>query len=231
VNNLSALEAEIVDAVRQTLAQRTLQPRATYRLQFHRDHCTFRDAAALVPYLSQLGISHVYASPYLKAKCGSEHGYAVVDYTRLDPELGTEDDFEAFVDALREHGMGQILDVVPNHMSAAPGENPWWTDVLENGPGSPYADFFDIDWAPVKEELRGKILFPILGRQFGEVLEAGELKLCRCSGPALHLFFTQIDTDCDEQDRDDRHNQNTRSIAHQPFACFILPQLTIDFSK
>ncbi|MFW5692791.1 MAG: malto-oligosyltrehalose synthase [Thermoguttaceae bacterium] len=173
----SALQAEIVAAVRKQLAQSAQCPRATYRLQFHRDRLTFRDAAAVVPYLSRLGVSHVYCSPYLRVAAGSEHGYAIVDYTRLDPELGTEDDFEAFVAALREHDMGQILDVVPNHMSAAPGENPWWTDVLENGPGSPYADFFDIDWTPVKEELRGKVLLPVLGRQFGEVLEAGELKL------------------------------------------------------
>ncbi|MDZ7620670.1 MAG: alpha-amylase family glycosyl hydrolase [Patescibacteria group bacterium] len=178
----------MVDAVRQELAQSRPPHRATYRLQFHRDHCTFRNAAALVPYLSQLGISHVYASPYLKAKSGSEHGYAIVDYNQLDPDLGTEDDFEAFVAALHEHGMGQILDVVPNHMSAAPGENCWWTDVLENGPNSPHADFFDIDWGPVKEELRGKLLFPILGRQFGEALEAGELKLC-CREGAFFLDY------------------------------------------
>ncbi len=177
MNPLCALHAEVVAAVRKTLAERTSCPGATYRLQFHRDHLTFRDAAAVVPYLSRLGITHIYASPYLKAKAGGAHGYAIVDYTRLDPALGTEDDFEAFVAALCEHGMGQILDVVPNHMSAAPGENPWWTNVLENGPSSPYADFFDIDWTPVKEELRGKVLFPVLGRQFGEALESGELKL------------------------------------------------------
>ncbi|MDY0170235.1 MAG: malto-oligosyltrehalose synthase [Thermoguttaceae bacterium] len=189
MDDLSTLQTETVAAVRDILSQRTQRPRATYRLQFHRDHLTFRDAAALVPYLSQLGVSHVYASPYLKARSGSEHGYAIVDYTRLDPGLGTEEDFEAFVVTLREYGMGQILDVVPNHMSAAPGENPWWTDVLENGPGSPYADFFDIDWIPVKEELRGKILLPVLGRQFGEVLEAGELKLCRRGGAFVIDYY------------------------------------------
>ncbi len=196
MNNLCPLHAEVAAAVWKTLAQRRVLPRATYRLQFHRDYLTFRDAAALVPYLSRLGISHVYASPYLKARAGSEHGYAIVDYTRLDPELGTEADFEAFAAALHKCGMGQILDVVPNHMSAAPGENPWWTDVLENGPSSPYADFFDIDWTPVKEELRGKVLFPVLGRQFGEALEAGELKLyCRDGAFAIDYYGRALPID------------------------------------
>ncbi len=189
MNDSTRAPAEVVAAVREACAQGAQRPRATYRLQFHKDHLTFRDAADLVPYLNRLGISHVYCSPYLKAKAGSEHGYAIVDYTRLDPELGTEDDFEVFVAALHEHGMGQLLDVVPNHMSAAPGENPWWTDVLENGPSSPYADFFDIDWTPLKEELRGKILLPVLGRQFGEALEAGELKLAYRNGAFVVDYY------------------------------------------
>lgn len=169
-----------IDAILWDVRQRLEQSRrleATYRLQFHPENFNFRDAAAIVPYLQRLGVSHVYASPYFKAHTGSEHGYAVVDYTQLDSRLGTPQDYEAFVAALREHDIGQILDVVPNHMSIAPQENRWWTDVLENGPSSPYADFFDIDWHPVKEELRNKILLPVLGQQFGEALEAGELKL------------------------------------------------------
>jgi (1->4)-alpha-D-glucan 1-alpha-D-glucosylmutase len=138
---------------------------------------TFRDSAGIVPYLDELGISHLYASPYLKARAGSTHGYAVVDYTQLNPELGGRDGYRALVEALHGHEMGQILDVVSNHMSATPAENSWWNDVLENGPGSPHAAYFDIDWHPVKEELRNKVLLPILGDQYGQVLERGELKL------------------------------------------------------
>ena len=189
MSSFPSIQSDVVDAVREKLAQREPHPRATYRLQFHKDHCTFRDAAELVPYLSRLGISHVYASPYVQAKAGSEHGYAIVDYNKLDAALGSEEDYDLFVASLRSHGMGQILDVVPNHMSAAPGENPWWTDVLENGPSSPYADFFDIDWMPIKEELHGKLLFPVLGRQFGEVLEAGELKLGCHNGAFLIDYY------------------------------------------
>ncbi|TVS15814.1 MAG: malto-oligosyltrehalose synthase, partial [Planctomycetaceae bacterium] len=180
--------AALVAAVQQRLDRQRCRPRATYRLQFQPGQCTFRDAAEWVPYLKALGISHVYASPYLMARRGSSHGYAVIDYSRLNPELGSDQDFETLVQTLHQHGMGQILDVVPNHMSAAPGENHWWTDVLENGPSSPYADYFDIDWNPVKLELRNKILLPILDRQFGDALEDGCLKLAYREG----AFF--IDT-------------------------------------
>ena len=130
-----------------------------------------------LPYLADLGVSHLYASPCQKVRCGSTHGYAIVDYGQLDPELGDADDYRAMVEALHRHGMGQILDTVSNHMSAAPAENLWWTDVLENGPASPHAAFFDIDWHPIKEELQNRVLLPILGGQYGQVLEAGELKL------------------------------------------------------
>jgi (1->4)-alpha-D-glucan 1-alpha-D-glucosylmutase len=105
------------------------------------------------------------------------HGYAVVDYDRLNPELGTSDDDQAMVEALHAHAMGHILDIVPNHMSIEPGENRWWNDVLENGPSSPYAAYFDIDWQPAKEELENKILLPMLGGPYGEVLEAGHLRV------------------------------------------------------
>jgi (1->4)-alpha-D-glucan 1-alpha-D-glucosylmutase len=152
-------------------------PSATYRIQFAPGKMTFRDAARIVPYLDELGVSHLYASPYLKARTGSSHGYAIVDYAHLNPELGGESDYRAMVDALHGRAMGQILDVVPNHMSATPAENAWWTDVLENGPSSPHAAHFDIDWHPLKEELRNRILLPILGDQYGQVLESGALKL------------------------------------------------------
>jgi hypothetical protein len=146
-------------------------PVATYRLQFNRSF-TFEDARALVPYLAALGISDVYASSYLAARPGSLHGYDLVDHNALNPEIGTDAEYERFVEALRERGMGQILDVVPNHMGIADARNRWWNDVLENGPSSPYAEFFDIDWDPVKRELADKVLLPVLGDQYGRVLEA-----------------------------------------------------------
>ncbi len=151
-------------------------PRATYRFQFNRSF-TFSDATALVPYLQELGVSHVYCSPYLKARPGSTHGYDIIDHSALNPEIGSNEDFDQFCAALREHGMGQILDMVPNHMGVMGSDNQWWLDVLENGPASVRAKFFDIDWYPLKEELRGKVLIPVLGAQYGVVLERGELKL------------------------------------------------------
>src|SRR5246500_3721026 len=151
-------------------------PPATYRLQFN-PHFTFRDAAAIVPYLSELGISHVYASPYLRARTGSMHGYDIIDHNSLNPELGTPEDYEGFVNALHRHGMQQILDIVPNHMGVMGSDNAWWLDVLENGEASAYADFFDIDWEPLKDELQGKILVPVLAEQYGVILDRGELKL------------------------------------------------------
>jgi (1->4)-alpha-D-glucan 1-alpha-D-glucosylmutase len=152
------------------------QPRATYRVQFNHTF-TFRDAEKIVPYLAQLGISHLYASPILAAAAGSMHGYDVIDYTRLNPELGTDGDFESLVDTLHDHGMGLIVDFVPNHMGIENGQNAWWQDVLESGPWSPFAEYFDIDWTPLKRELRDKVLLPFLGAQYGDVLESGELRL------------------------------------------------------
>lgn len=145
-------------------------PCSTYRLQFNKDF-TFRDAAAIVPYLDALGITHCYASSFLKAMPGSTHGYDVIDPLSLNPEIGTEEDLRAFVAALHERGMGLILDIVPNHMGIGKALNPWWRDVLENGPGSRYAEAFDIDWHPIKRELDNKVLLPILGDQYGIVLE------------------------------------------------------------
>lgn len=151
-------------------------PTATYRLQFNRDF-TFRDAAALVPYLASLGISHCYASPYFRARPGSMHGYDIIDHNALNPEIGSQEDYEHLVHELHRHGMGQILDIVPNHMGVMGSDNAWWLDMLENGQASQFADFFDIDWEPIKDELRGKILIPVLGDQYGNVLENGELRL------------------------------------------------------
>lgn len=151
-------------------------PWATYRLQLNHQF-TFRDAERIVPYLADLGISHVYVSPIFRATPGSMHGYDVVDYGMLNPEIGTRQEFDAFVAALHARGLGLIVDFVPNHMGIEGGRNVWWQEVLENGEASPYAGFFDIDWNPIKRELRGKVLLPFLGGQYGAVLERGELKL------------------------------------------------------
>ncbi|NKC31996.1 malto-oligosyltrehalose synthase [Falsiroseomonas selenitidurans] len=145
-------------------------PRATYRLQFHAGF-RFADAARLAPYLARLGISHVYASPWLKARPGSTHGYDIVDHAALNPELGTEADFRAMVAAFKAHGLGQILDFVPNHMGVGGADNPWWLDVLEWGEASDFAGWFDIGWQA------GRLLVPFLGDQYGAVLEAGQLEL------------------------------------------------------
>jgi (1->4)-alpha-D-glucan 1-alpha-D-glucosylmutase len=151
-------------------------PRATYRLQLNRDF-TFVQATAIVPYLATLGISHCYISPCLKARPGSMHGYDIVDHNSLNPEIGTPEEFDRFVSTLHEYGMGLVVDIVPNHMGIMGSDNAWWLDVLENGESSAYACFFDIDWHPLKEELHGKVLIPVLGDHYGAVLESGELKL------------------------------------------------------
>jgi (1->4)-alpha-D-glucan 1-alpha-D-glucosylmutase len=151
-------------------------PVATYRLQFNRDF-TFNQATGIVPYLATAGVSHCYASPCLKARAGSMHGYDIVDHNSLNSEIGVPEDFDRFVDTLHRHKMGLILDIVPNHMAVMGDDNIWWLDVLENGESSIYAGFFDIDWHPLKEELQGKVLIPVLHDHYGAVLESGELKL------------------------------------------------------
>ncbi len=150
-------------------------PRATARLQFHKDF-TLDDAAKVIDYYASLGISHIYASPLLAARSGSTHGYDIVDPTRINPELGGEEALRRFVSRLREKSMGLIADIVPNHMGVSP-ENPWWQHVLEWGRLSPYAGWFDIDWQSSDPALQGKVLAPFLGQPYGEVLEAGEIKL------------------------------------------------------
>ncbi len=174
---LPALETGLAECLDRLAAEKGRhRPLATYRLQFHRGF-RFHDARLLVPYLRALGISHVYSSPILKSQQGSTHGYDITDHNQLNPEIGSEEDFRAFIRELRQAGMGLLLDIVPNHMGLGHGGNPWWQDVLENGPASAYAGFFDIDWAPLKGELCGKVLIPILGDQYGEELERGLLQL------------------------------------------------------
>jgi (1->4)-alpha-D-glucan 1-alpha-D-glucosylmutase len=150
-------------------------PRATYRLQLNRDF-TFRDAASLVDYLADLGISHVYASPFLQERRGSTHGYDITDHNRLNPEIGTEEDFAALVARLHGRGLGLILDFVPNHMGIG-SDNAWWLEVLEWGEASPTAPYFDIDWNGARQDMRGKVLLPVLGDQYGAILENGEISL------------------------------------------------------
>ncbi len=149
-------------------------PRATYRLQFHKDF-GFDAAVQMLPYLKQLGISHVYCSPIHRARAGSTHGYDVVAHDEINPELGGPQAFGRFCGALQKLGMGQLLDMVPNHMGVLGGDNAWWNDVLENGPASLFAQHFDIDWQPLNPQLRGKVLLPVLGNHYGDVLTAGEM--------------------------------------------------------
>jgi (1->4)-alpha-D-glucan 1-alpha-D-glucosylmutase len=157
----------------------TLHPRipsSTYRLQFNREF-TFTQARAIVPYLHALGISDCYASPYFQARADSLHGYDITDHNRLNDAIGSRAEYDDWMADLRARKMGQVLDFVPNHMGIGEPQNLWWADVLENGPSSPYAAYFDIDWRPLKSELRDKVLIPILGDQYGRVLERGELKI------------------------------------------------------
>ena len=147
-------------------------PRATYRLQFRKEF-GFDDAAELAPYLASLGISHVYASPYLKARPGSTHGYDIVDHNELNPELGPPESFERMVAAFRQNGLGQILDFVPNHMGVGGADNYRWLDVLEWGPDSEFAEWFDIEWHPDRRYLQDKLLIPFLGDQYGRELQSG----------------------------------------------------------
>ena len=153
-----------------------MTPRATYRLQFHKDF-PFSAGAELAPYLARLGISHVYASPILTARDGSMHGYDVVDHTRINPELGGEEGFVAMAETLKASGLGIVVDIVPNHMAVGGADNSWWLDVLEKGSDSVYAKFFDIDFDSSIPHLKGKILAPFLGEPYEEALKSGDIKV------------------------------------------------------
>jgi (1->4)-alpha-D-glucan 1-alpha-D-glucosylmutase len=163
-------------------------PTATYRLQLNAGF-RFADAQALVRYFDDLGISDLYVSPFLKARRGSTHGYDVTDHTVINPEIGSETDLASLTAALHHRGMGLVIDVVPNHMAIDDEANRWWWDVLENGPSSPYAKFFDIDWAPPKQDLADKVLLPILGDQYGKVLENGEIHLLYEAGAFFIAYY------------------------------------------
>src|SRR5262249_52621703 len=163
-------------------------PSSLYRLQLNRDF-TFPQASRLVPYFYQLGIGDCYASPIFKTHPGSLHGYDICDHAQLNPEVGDEEEFNSFSDELKARGMGLILDIVPNHMSIAEDYNAWWLDVLENGPASQYASYFDIEWRPVKAELENKVLLPILDDQYGTVLEHGKLQLTYNQGAFFLCYY------------------------------------------
>jgi (1->4)-alpha-D-glucan 1-alpha-D-glucosylmutase len=179
---------EIFDKVANNLERYRRIPVSTYRLQLNHLF-KFSDAKALVPYLHELGITEVYASPYFKAKKGSLHGYDLLNHNELNPEIGTKKEYDEWISELSRYGMGQILDIVPNHMSITEDENSWWMDVLENGPSSAYANFFDIDWKPVKDELENKVLLPVLGDQYGRILENQELTLAFEEGAFFILYY------------------------------------------
>jgi (1->4)-alpha-D-glucan 1-alpha-D-glucosylmutase len=151
-------------------------PTATYRLQLNAEF-SLRDASSLVDHLERLGVSHLYLSPIFRARPGSPHGYDVVDHGSISPEIGGEDALKELSARLAARGMGIILDIVPNHMCIATQDNRWWNDVLENGPSSPFARYFDVDWGPPKPDLSEKVLLPILGEQYGRALENGEIRL------------------------------------------------------
>lgn len=164
-------------------------PAATYRLQLNHKF-RFSDVKRIVSYLKDFGISDIYTSPCFKAKEGSLHGYDIVDHNTLNPEIGTEEEYHEMVQELGKYQMGQMLDIVPNHMCITSKENTWWMDVLENGPSSPYANFFDIDWDPLKTELKNKILIPVLSAQYGIILERQELQLAFENG-AFFIHYYQ----------------------------------------
>ncbi|MCF8143604.1 MAG: malto-oligosyltrehalose synthase [Deltaproteobacteria bacterium] len=156
-------------------------PAATYRVQLFKDF-GFQQAADIISYISDLGVSHLYTSPYLQAAAGSTHGYDVVDPTRVNEELGGAEAHARLCQALQSSGLGQISDVVPNHMAIAGRQNPWWWDVLENGPSSRYATYFDVDWESSDDRWPNKVLLPVLGDHYGRILEDGQLRLSHRNG-------------------------------------------------
>ena len=165
----------LAEAIERVVSERDNRPLSTYRLQFH-SAFRFEHARELVSYLHELGVSHLYASPFLEARAGSMHGYDIINHERLNPEIGTEDELRALVRDLNGQGMSVVLDIVPNHMGVSTN-TPWWRDVLQHGRASRYAEFFDIDWHPLKPELHNKLLLPVLGDQYGDELEQARLQI------------------------------------------------------
>lgn len=189
-------------------------PVSTYRVQLQPGF-GFAALAAIVPYLEALGVTECYCSPYFKARPGSTHGYDIGDHNALNPELGSQEEFDALVAQLARHGMGHLLDFVPNHMGIDPRTNPWWRDVLENGPSSVFASYFDIDWEPVKSELRNKVLLPILSQQYGEALESGEIRLsCEAGAVMVNCQDRELPTNARETVAVFRHDIDALVTGH-----------------
>ncbi|HEY3926830.1 MAG TPA: malto-oligosyltrehalose synthase [Candidatus Koribacter sp.] len=191
-SNYADQRTELAECMERLAAdKRGLRPSSTYRLQFH-SKFRFIDAERIVAYLDDLGISHCYSSPILKARAGSTHGYDITDHNSLNPDIGSEEDFERLSARLQRHDLGLVLDVVPNHMGVGAGDNPWWQDVLENGRASVFADYFDIDWNPLKPELRNKLLLPILGNYYGDELESGKVQLNPEHGRIVIRYYDKL---------------------------------------
>src|SRR3954468_14394702 len=171
-----------------------LVPSSTYRLQVHGGF-TLDAARDIVPYLQRLGSGAAYTSPHLAAEPGSTHGYDVTNHNAINPEVGGAAAHTAFTDALRDAGLQHVVDFVPNHMGISTTTNPWGKEVLAPGPRSQFARFFDVDWNPFKSELRRKLLLPILGDQYGKVLERGELQL-QMDGDELVLRYFETSLPC-----------------------------------
>jgi (1->4)-alpha-D-glucan 1-alpha-D-glucosylmutase len=191
-NLLNGTAMELCDCFERLSAEKLESiPLSTYRLQLN-NQFHFQDAQKLIPYLQKLGITHLYSSPILKAREGSQHGYDIIDHNQVNPEIGTEEEFRQLATELKARGMGLLLDIVPNHMGVGYGNNPWWHDVLQNGRTSIYAEFFDIDWEPLKVELRNKVMLPILGQAYGADLEAGNIKIVFEEGAFLVKYFDKV---------------------------------------
>lgn len=166
-------------------------PLATYRVQMHAGF-GFEAVAGIADYLNALGVSHLYASPYLQANQGSTHGYDILNHGMVSQEIGGDEAHARFCEVLGRHGLGQILDVVPNHMSISSRDNAWWWDVLENGQSSLYAHYFDVDWQPPEQKLHDQVLLPILGDHYGRILDAGEIKLRRTAGSFTFHYHDHV---------------------------------------
>lgn len=179
--------SSLTQSIEQVVNEPANRPLSTYRIQFHNGF-RFEQARELVPYLHQLGVSHLYASPFLEARAGSMHGYDIINHARLNPEIGTEDELRALVRDLKEQGISIVLDIVPNHMGVSTS-TPWWRDVLQHGRASRYAEFFDIDWHPLKPELHNKLLLPVLGDQYGDELEQGRLQVRNKEGELVMQYY------------------------------------------
>src|SRR5919201_1687067 len=180
---------DFLAALKRALAATQYFPESTYRVQFHAGF-TFRDALQIVPYLHDLGITHLYASPLLQARPGSTHGYDTTNHQAFNPELGTAEDYEVLCQELQSHGMGQVLDIVPNHMGVAGEANQWGGGVVEKCPASPHSGLFDIAWYDsLRVEMHERLLLPILGKAYGEALESQEIRLRYASGAfTIHYF-------------------------------------------